>query len=74
MSDAELCPCGRPLHYANPIARTMVEGVIAGLGPTVDVLVGERGWKVPRHYIALHGVHGRDLPALAEQHGWEKVE
>jgi hypothetical protein len=29
---------------------------------------------VPRHYVALHGVRGADIPALAERCGFEEVK
>jgi len=59
-----LCHCGRPLHYNNPIAQALVERLIKELGPLVSVTVEGRTWRVPRHYIALHGLRGSDVATL----------
>jgi hypothetical protein len=64
MAADALCPCGRPLHYATTQHRRWVEQLIADLGASVKVTVGERSWMVPRHYIALHGLKGAALPHL----------
>ena len=40
----------------------MVERLIALVGdPYITVRIGARAWRVPRHYIALHGLRGEDL-------------
>lgn len=70
---AEMCACGEPLHYTRPDIRRWVEEVVRRHGR--DVLITNSkgdGWKVPRHYIALHGISEKDLPALAEQYGWPR--
>lgn len=59
-----MCPCGRPLHYSDPKIQAAVESLIKALGPTIPVTVGGRTWKVPRHYIALHGIKAVELPFL----------
>jgi hypothetical protein len=61
-----LCHCGKPLHYSRPEHQATVERMIAIHGPTVPVgdLTSGRTWKVDRHYIALHGLKGSDLPTL----------
>lgn len=65
MTEPELmCACGKPLHYRRPELRAMIERFVRELGPDVRVRVGARTWLVPRHYIALHGIRGRDLPWL----------
>ena len=68
-----LCPCGKPLHYTDAATRKWVEEQIAEHGPTVSVTVSGRTWKVPRHYIALHGLMAFDLPNLAKTYGWPET-
>jgi hypothetical protein len=60
----ERCPCGHPLHYTRPESRAFVENLIAELGPDMLITTPEGSWLVPRHYVALHGVAGKDLSAL----------
>lgn len=73
--EGDLCPCGQPLHYSDPVIRAKVEAMIADKGETQPVTVAGQGtWRVPRHYIALHGFKGWELPGLAGQYGWEKVQ
>lgn len=67
------CPCGRDLHYNDPVAEAFVTDLVVRLGPTVNVTVafpeGPRTFRVSRHFLALHGLKGADLPAL----GFEEV-
>jgi len=67
----QLCPCGKPLHYSNPSTQALVERMISLLGPTIKVTRTQDGrtWRVPRHYIALHGLKEQDLPDL----GFEEI-
>jgi hypothetical protein len=59
-----LCHCGRPLHYRDPVVRAYIEQQIATSGEYVTVTVDARSWRVPRHYIALHGLRASELPSL----------
>lgn len=70
-----LCPCGRPLHYSDPAKERMVSALVAELGQTIPITVPGIGtYAVPRHYIALHGIKGSELAAVAERYGFRKVE
>jgi hypothetical protein len=69
----EMCACGKPLHYSDPAMRKLVEELVADMGECVKLTVGGRGFMVPRHFIALHGIRGSDLPALAEQYGFKEA-
>jgi hypothetical protein len=60
----ELCRCGQPLHYTSPEMKALVERHIQMLGPDTKVTVGDRTWKVPRHYIALHGLKADEVASL----------
>jgi hypothetical protein len=66
----KLCACGKPLHYTSPEARALVELMIGQLGETIIVTIGEKSFKVPRHFIALHGL----APGDFERFGFEEVE
>jgi hypothetical protein len=61
-----LCDCGFRHEVAPP-----VQDLIAGPGPHIKVTVEGRTWHVPRLWIAVHGLKGRELAELAVRHGWE---
>lgn len=60
----EQCHCGQPLHYTSLYVKGLVEEMIRLHGPTILVTIEGRTWKVPRHYIALHGLKGSEVPGL----------
>jgi len=49
--------------------QALVEEYVRQLGECVTVSVNGRAWRVPRHYIALHGLKAAELPFL----GFEEV-
>jgi hypothetical protein len=67
------CPCGE-IHElsAMTIAMTRVayESVTAELPPDVVINIPAGRWRVPRIFIAVHGLKPADLPALAAQYGF----
>jgi len=63
-SSTTRCHCGRPLHYTDPALQAQLEELVDKLGPNVETIYMGRTYLVPRHYIALHGIKGKDLPAL----------
>jgi hypothetical protein len=67
------CACGLPLHYTNPKNEAYMIALVATQGETIAVAVDRRLWKVPRHYIALHGLIAAELPKLAEKYGFKEV-
>lgn len=69
----QMCECGKPLHYSDPSIEAIVRKLIDRLGERVTVSVAgtRRAYKIPRHYVALHGLAAADLDQLAEQFGWE---
>lgn len=73
--EAELCPCGRPLHYPDVASATAVRRLVALFGEHIMVTIGARRWMVPRHFIALHGLEGGAVGfrRLAALYGWEEV-
>lgn len=74
-NERERCACGRPLHYTDPYVRAIVEELIADLGPDITVreLETGRAWRIPRHYIALHGIKRGELRDLATRFGFTEV-
>lgn len=69
----DFCSCGRPLHYSDRYFEGLIKELIALRGPTIEVRWQKRIWRVPRHYIALHGLYAADLPSLAEKYGFEEI-
>lgn len=67
---SELCHCGQPLHYTECNTEAMMNKLIAEKGRYVNVVCEGIKYKVDRHYIALHGLKGKDLPIL----GFEVIE
>ena len=65
----EMCHCGRPLHYTNTTAEASVRKLVDELGTHIEVVVEGRRWRVPRHYIALHGLKASDVDKL----GFEEI-
>ena len=61
---AEICHCGRPLHYRDRETKLLAQLLIELRGEFVIVETPEGRWWVPRHYIALHGLKGSDVPHL----------
>jgi len=66
----ERCHCGRPLHYRVPEIEQAMRRLVERFGPNVVVETPDGRWRVPRHYIALHGLKASELPTL----GFEVVE
>jgi hypothetical protein len=66
------CPCGT-LHELSAATRAAYAAVTAGLPPTVVVETPAGRWRVPRIFIAAHGLKAADLPGLAERYGFERA-
>ena len=65
VSDDELCHCGLPLHYSDPAVRDQVDQLIAATGQRyLRVSTPDGTFLVDKHYVALHGVKGPELPYL----------
>ena len=65
--DDIVCECGQVHEFAAETRFTLSE-----LGPliTVEMVKGQR-YRVPRIWIAAHGITGETLPDLAARYGWE---
>lgn len=66
MDKSKLCHCGQPIHYACKAVQRLVEKMILEQGEFIDVVAAPSGkrYKVPRHYIALHGLNFTNLDEL----------
>ena len=64
MSEQNLCACGKPLHYSDPIIQQMMQELVDQRGEDIHITVRGRTWLVQRHYIALHGVKAQELERL----------
>jgi hypothetical protein len=60
------CQCGQPLHYQNPDIGKMVEELIEIRGEYIEVQVARnfKTYMVSRHFIALHGLKGKDVSKM----------
>lgn len=57
------CACGRSLHYNDPEIGAIIRDISDTNGEFITINIGERAFKVQRHYIALHGIKAQDLLA-----------
>jgi hypothetical protein len=60
----KLCHCGKPLHYPSKVVKELVEAVVESFGEYVTVTVQGKRYKVPRHYIMVHGIIANVVPLL----------
>lgn len=64
------CACGKLLHYTDDYVKLMVGEMVVAKGEYMKVTVPSKGtFKVPRHYIALHGLKAEEIDKL----GFERV-
>lgn len=66
------CPCGDS-HPMDARTKAEYDKVTAGVDPLITVTIGAGSWRVPRIFIACHGVKPVELPEVAEQHGFERA-
>lgn len=70
-----ICPCGCGLTsdlWAEDVQHTVADQV-RRLGPTVVISTGKGAWRVPRVFVAFHGIAANQVARLAGEHGWEAV-
>jgi len=67
-----LCHCGEPLHYGNEKVEKYITNLVEQKGRYVAVMSIMTGkfYKIDRHYIALHGLEGKNLSTL----GFEEIK
>lgn len=66
------CPCEQ-MHSMSVVAWNAFVRVTEGRPlDAVEVMVGKGArFRVPRVYVACHGLRAEELPALAQRYGWE---
>lgn len=56
------CWCGRPLHYESEEDQAKVQNIIDRFGEYILVKHNDGNtYKVPRHYIGIHGIKDKNL-------------
>ena len=71
--ETEICACGKALHYSDPDTERFMRRTVAEYGEYVEIRTPQGAWSVPRHYLALHGIHAGRLPSLAALHNWRRL-
>ena len=66
------CPCGSG-HEMPHAALDAYRRVTAGKPATVPLSTTRGTWRVPRIYIACHGIKADELPEIAARYGFERV-
>jgi hypothetical protein len=66
------CPCGVPHELTSDIWK-LYDRLQEGQDPRMPVTIPAGSWRVPRIYIACHGLKAQDIPELAGRYGWESV-
>lgn len=65
------CCCGKPHEpFMQEAAKTFLSQM--GVPECVPVTNQDGTWRVPRIYIALHGLKSTQLAFLAQKYGWEQ--
>jgi hypothetical protein len=66
------CPCGAS-HQMDARTKAEYDKVTAGIDPLITVTTGAGSWRVPRIFIACHGVKASELAEVAEQYGFDRA-
>lgn len=59
--------------YTDKKLEEMVTRLVADLGECVEVVAPGGKYLIPRHFIAQHGIKGKDVAALSAQWGFKKL-
>ncbi len=67
------CCCGD--EHKDDKRWPLVQDFVDKHGETVIVTVPNgNSWRVPRAWIAFHGIREQEVPALADKYGWPRVD
>ena len=66
------CVCGAEHSWPTETSE-IIQGQIARFGECTTITTPEGSWKVPRVYIAAHGLIAAELPLIADVYGFEVV-
>ena len=67
------CGCGEPLHYSDSHLQEIVQHFVDELGEFVEVRVNGRAWRIPRHFLALHGLKAARIAEIAARYRFKEV-
>jgi len=61
--------------YYDKQKEKMVNWLVKTLGENIPVDVFGKGtWLIPRHFIALYGIKGKDIERMAKKWGFKKIK
>lgn len=66
------CPCGHE-HEIDDQINNALNNMTRGLPRTVVIATGGQAYKVPRIYIAAHGLEATELAGLARKYSWTEI-
>jgi hypothetical protein len=66
------CPCGT-MHSMDAKTKRDYDAVTADVDPLITVTTGAGSWRVPRIFIACHGVKADEMADVAERYGFERA-
>lgn len=67
------CICGEDHEFHEDVFNLLMMNIVL-IGATVEItIVGTGTWRVPRVYLAAHGVKANELPEVAARYGFERV-
>ncbi len=61
------CACGLPLHYTDAVKEQEITKDCESLGEWMPYHIMNEEYLVQRHYYALHGLKGNEIPTLVKQ-------
>ena len=74
-SSPRRCPCGAVLHYPDTAIERFVRRQIRRFGTAIVIQTPDGTWRVPVHYLALHGgFRPSAMRGHAIFYGWDMVD
>lgn len=66
------CHCGKPLHYTDKEIENHITNLVEKKGRFIAITNIEtmKRYLVDRHFIALHGIYGKDL----DKYGFKELK
>jgi hypothetical protein len=73
MENSLRCPCGETHPPLDSVSAKALAEFVRDLGLTVVMRTPSCAFRVPRVFVAHHGMKAWELPDLAQRYGWEAV-
>lgn len=67
MRNIKRCACGLPLHYTDKAKELEITKDCESLGEWMPYHTINETYLIQRHYHALHGLKGNEIPLLVKQ-------